>query len=315
MNDYSLTLLVAFEDDVHMSEIDLTWNLELLAFNEEAKVLLNHNESAPIKLLLLSTPKAVVSALNLQPPQVPLDNILERLTSVACFAVALDDDVVFQRAVEALVSAYQEGFDANSNPHDGLEVRAAELWFKVMQQVYAIGGFLVRRRKWSELRRLTLQGPFHGEATWLMHGLVAASQTGFLGSSTRQTVSLLKSADTQTSHLAALHLDLDSADPRILRSISQFDALASVVVSQSTGQAQSRQFYPNFAELDSDFSTPVLDLLIADQVMQKALGLDNADAVRSALEDVLNAASSNQDRGTRTYFLSPNLERWREKKE
>lgn len=132
--------------------------------------------------MLLSTSKVLTAALAEAEPDLTLDEILDRIVTIAAEAATLNDDTHFAQAVEALAKVYMSVFDPNGGQRKALNAEPAVVWRSVLERVEALGGLLVRLERFDLVRPLVLAvtdlTDIRPGRNWLRHGLTQASQAG-----------------------------------------------------------------------------------------------------------------------------------------
>jgi hypothetical protein len=296
------------------------WQLSLDVFQSASTELIRQKDYAPLRFLLLSTPKSVGSALVDDQPVLAVGEILDRLATVSATAAILDDSVIFYLALDALAKAYFEGFDRNSIPRTDLKVRPSELWLEILKRLYALGGLLVRLERWGDIRRITLQATSIGaepyvDSNWFRHGLTAAARANLLRSlddqGNERELALLGFATDTVSKVPAMLPDLNSGDEKILSSMCQFDLLVALVAIQAANSTSTAHYYPNFAHFDGQRIVPILESLIDDSSMRADLGFSSEEGLRTAIGAVLNVANSERMRFRQfPQWLSSRIQQW-----
>ncbi len=274
----------------------LDWQLPLDVLSSATTELIRHKDLAPLRLLLLSTPRNVSAALREESPEISIDELLDRLTTIAATALVLDDDETFRSALEALVQVYEYLWDASGYPRADLLVSSTEVALKVIEHVEALGGLLVRLRKFKLVRTLVLASPPVGALAryrnWIRHGVVQASRDRRMAElhedGSVKDVELPTRAERVVARLESLRPDYASDDAAILDSICQFDALACLVGMEDGGSPDKKYFYPNFAKYYPQRVLPILERLVSNWPMRDALGLDDFGRLAANLKVLLD---------------------------
>lgn len=283
-----------------------TWRLDESGFEAATVELIRHDDDIPVRRMLPLAEAEVrrcVSTIDedlTDDLAVPLD----RLTALAALALELDRPKYFSMAVRSLLSVYDwavTDLRVNSSDHRLTPL----LHLRIAERLYALGALAVRYERWDQVRELVL-APVPGlhehsvARTWHRDALTNSARANLLrdASGTRE-ISLLMFGRAVVTRLPVLRPDLpgdindtnQAGDP-VLRSLAQFDFLASVISGVSADAMSSRTLlgasYPNFAQIDGRYAnTAATKLLFISGVRDQLLpgATDEQIAIVYALLD------------------------------
>ncbi len=287
-----------------------TWQLDAVAFGAAAVELLRRNDDIPVRLMLRSATADVRRLVTDAGVSNPDDLViaLDRIITVAGLGLDLERPLFRRLAVDALLKLYGWAVDdlaVQTSQHRLVPI----LWLRIAERLYGLGALAVRRSDWATVRELAVARVpalqrAERRATWHRDALTMASRAGLfveqLPDGQSRELSLLLSARAAVVENPALQPDLPELvaaytqwEP-LLSSLCQFDLLMTVI-SGVTARVEDTVAllgvsYPNYARADSGRSHEIVDLLVFDPTVRKALVPDAADhdlAVTLHLADVV----------------------------
>lgn len=275
---------------------ELSWILPLAAFRSVALEAVRNSKFDDLEILFHEISRIAENSLVQESPELSLSDILDRVTIVSALAVIVNNQTAFELSIEALGKVYLRGLDGNGVKRSNTILKAQVVWLEVLKRVYAIGGLIVRKKRWKLLRMLVLQGPVVGEMSWyenwISHGVTEAARANLFYRSehdgTTREVRLLVMAQEEALGAADLSIDTAAGSDELLDSICQFDVLSCLVFSVSQGLAGDKYLYPNSAEFYPERSQPALDRVVGDSSMRSELGLEDDVELRRVLNSVLD---------------------------
>ena len=158
--------------------------------------------------------------------QLPL--LLDSIICLAAIFLTHEREEWFARVVQLLVDAYAVGGDTSVVERLGFssqispQEKAPRVWLAIIERVFALGGFAVRKEAWKAVRTLTVQLPspvadFGYDANWLRHALTMASRAAGFAQASRTPGSAPASGGEPQLSLIDLARDdaarLDACDP------------------------------------------------------------------------------------------------------
>jgi hypothetical protein len=263
----------------------ITWQLDAATFDAVVLELIRRNDDVPLRVLLGRAPPEadrLLSAEALDDLETLLDRLLE-LGSLATFAAR---DEWIGAVVLALVAVYERGF------HIPSERRRALLWMSLMARVFALGGLVVRSRRWSLLPALVRQRPrgLHQlYLNWIRHAHTQAARADLPGSDDegrRRHLSFVDLGSRVATRLEAARID-GTSDDDVLDSVAQFDALATLIAGAGRGGTDREydSYYPTFHLWYSHRVEPALAQVIADPDLRNVVvpGISDRDLAQVLL--------------------------------
>ncbi|MFL5866686.1 MAG: RNA-binding domain-containing protein [Thermoleophilaceae bacterium] len=223
-----------------------------------------------------------------------IGELLDRLVAIAARGIVIGKREMVEPALDAVLGAYNTAFDAHGIPQGNLLLQPPRLWLMVIERLYALGGFAVRKREWVTVRRLATDAPDDSRGFYrsvLRHGHVMAARADLLRDpdQPRTGVSLMLLANAHVARLPELHPDLPADDERILTSICQFDLLANLAVVHATQDLHS--VYPNFRRFYSHRSDPAVVLLLEDTEARSILFPEDDETLAHVLRQLASIGS------------------------
>jgi hypothetical protein len=233
-----------------------------------------------------------------------LSELLDKLICLAAVLLEYDQDAWFDQVVDVLVEIYgmpvtedQVRSFGYSSSISSDEI-APQVWLAILERIFALGGFAVRRKKWRAIRELTVRLPDVIKAVgydrnWLRHGLTMASRAQHFERED-QTLSLLTLARNRAAELDCLRLDrANPDDDALLTSIVEFDFLSNVsAIDGSFGLKAGRVYYPNFARFYQDRVQGIANRLVTDPGLRAAIFTHSDADLAAALSDIGKKAES-----------------------
>jgi len=227
-----------------------------------------------------------------------LSALLDRLICLAAMLLDYEQEPWFERVIDVLVEIYgmsvteddvrNFGYSTAINP----EALAPRAWLAIIERVFALGGLAVRRKRWKDVRRLTLQLPDVVAAAgydrnWLRHALTMASRARHFDREGKQ-LSLLSLARSKATELDCLRSDGVGADDDVLlTSIAEFDFLSNVAaIDGAYGLRPGRVYYSNFARFYQQRIQPIANRLLTDTEMRAAMFTRDDAELAAALQDI-----------------------------
>jgi hypothetical protein len=282
----------------------LEWQLPVDVFAQAVVELTRSGDLVPVRLLLRTAARFTQTSLLDEDPDLGHEAILDRIAIIAAVGVVLRDRELFDLSLVTLSAVYRCGLDPSGNKRHDIHVPPTLFWLHALARVFALGGLLVRQQEWAWLPALVLQGPLPGEmeyyGNWLRHGITEAARANMttrLDENGRmQQIALPSLARDVADGLPFLGDDEVPGSEGILDSICQFDALAALVAMNAGGQADTRYFYTNCAAFRPYRTLPILERLIADQVMRTSLGLEEDIPLAMAIQKFVSMAESESAR-------------------
>lgn len=248
------------------------------------------------------------------------DDVLDRAFALALSTMLYGDDTQFTRVVE-VISEYYDSVptiqDATSNTSPR-ERSSAAAWREVAVRLYLLGAEAVRRRRWSQLRILTLH-PYDmsdswGYSSWIRHAVTSAARANVLDAEetqSGQTAALISRALSRASTAPDLVPDFPAPsvvvpsvleDNTLLDALCQFDILWCLVALVQGGA--HHHFFPSSAAFDQRHSYPAFELVATDASARRALFPTSSDAV------VARAIDTVADMGRRQSQHNPGFNWW-----
>lgn len=220
---------------------------------------------------------------------------LDKLTIVAVQALALGVPDITKRAVDTLITIYQQ-----------LDHDAAAQKLEVIVRAYVIGAAAVRCKVWGVIRDLVLRPyPDHASdmdqyfySSWIREGQVEATRAELFPDDSRGSL-MIPSARLLAIEHVAMRPDLPSVDTsaddgydssdRLLDSLCQFDILYCLVVAAEGGHHGGA--YPASSAFRQERANPALSLVVSNAEVRRELLPESDDArVAQAMHKVLELA-------------------------
>lgn len=272
------------------------WQMPVTLFSDSILGCLRNRNSLEIELLLHSITALVELSVTQVTPDLSLSDILDRIIIISSWSVVLNDEATFELSVEALKQVYIRGLDNNGYKRSDTLILPQIIWLEVLKRIYALGGLVVRKRRWRLLRKLVAGGPLLGEMTWFgnwfSHGSTEAARSNLFFSSdpagNTQEVRLLVMAKLVAELIPELSNDVVLSTDALLDSICQFDILACLVALREIGSLSHQYMYPHSAEFYPERTTPVLDEIVSNREMRSNLGLEDDTELARILKSVLD---------------------------
>lgn len=254
----------------------LTWKIDADTFIATIVEQLRSNDTIPLRLLLDHVTENAREALA-RPDMDEVATLLDRLVCLAAIFITLEEGDWFDRVVKQLTSIYRLGFDEHGNPLSR-PFRGHVLWVMVIERIFAIGAFAVRRRDWRSVKTLAVQPPHSQERvdypSWVRHALVMGyRQDAFTQTEgdRRSSVSPLNLARNQIRKEKCLRPDFSPDDDGILDSLCQFDLLGALSVIATTSDMGSHIWYPCFSHYNSRRIEPAVRHILSDKEMRQTI--------------------------------------------
>lgn len=220
---------------------------------------------------------------------------LDKLTIVAVQALALGVPDITKRAVDTLITIYQQ-----------LDHDAAAQKLEVIVRAYVIGAAAVRYRAWRVIRDLVLHpSSAHPSlnyvySSWIREGQVKASRSELFPGDSRGSL-MIPSARLLAIEHAAMRPDLSSVDTstndghdspdRLLDSLCQFDILYCLVVAAEGNH--HGEAYPASSAFRQERANPALSLVVSNaEVRRKLLPESDDSQVAQAIHEVFELAKN-----------------------
>ena len=220
---------------------------------------------------------------------------LDKLTIVAVQALALGVPDITKRAVDTLITIYQQ-----------LDHDAAAQKLEVIVHAYVIGAAAVRYRAWGVVRDLVLHpSSAHPSldyvySSWIREGQVKASRSELFPGDSRGSLMIPSARLLAIEHAAmrpylpsvetSTYDSYDSPD-RLLDSLCQFDILYCLVVA-----AEGRHYgeaYPASSAFRQERANPALSLVVSNSEVRRELLPESDDArVAQAIHEVFDLAKN-----------------------
>ncbi|WP_127817683.1 hypothetical protein [Microbacterium sp. CPCC 204701] len=248
------------------------------------------------------------------------DDALDRAFVLALSTMLYGDEAQFARVIEVIADYYDsvpaiQDATSNTSPR---ERTSATAWREVAVRLYLLGAEAVRRRRWPQLRLLTLH-PYdmsdsYGYSSWIRHALTSAARANVLDAEetqSGQTAALISRALNLATTAPDLVPDFPYPaiavpsvldDNPVLDALCQFDILWCLVAFVE-GNA-GHHFFPSSAAYDQRHSYPAFELVATDAAVRHALFPDSTDA------DVAQAIEVVADMGRRQSQHNPGFNWW-----
>jgi hypothetical protein len=274
---------------------NFTWRLDAATFQAATVELLRRRDRIPLQLLAIRAPEDA-ARLRITGDQSEFQTLIDRLACLATTGITLEQRWLAELGIEALGRVYDLG---SRDVQTAEAIAPAMLWLSVIERVYSIGGYAVRRGDWRTVRYLALRTgePENSRRfykTWIRHALTMAARAGLFRSEQGGRsieLSLLSLAQEITRQEACLRPDADAEDERVLNSLCQFDALAALTAIADAKSLESHVYYTSFARFFSYRTEPAISRLISDPAMRKWLFPGTDPELADALREVHRMAS------------------------
>lgn len=228
---------------------------------------------------------------------------LDRLFSLALSTMLYGDESQFGRVME-VASDYYDSVpaipDAPSNTSPS-ERSSAARWRDVAVRLYLLGAEAVRRRRWDQLRSLTLH-PYdmsdsYGYASWIRHALTSAARANVLDmdeAQSGQAAALISRALSLAASTPSLVPDFPVPSPTVptalndnplLDALCQFDILWCLVAFVEGGA--QHHFYPSSSAYEQRHAYPAFELVASDPIVRQALFPGRSEAEIAQAVDVV----------------------------
>lgn len=195
--------------------------------------------------------------------------LISRVSAVVAIGMEVHDRLATELGIAELAEIYDRQPRQNQLWTDA-EQGTLSRWLIILAAVEALGGKAIREKAWNVVRRLTLQKPTETSerySSWIRHALTMAARGNLLPKD-HATGSVIELARRYAMANQDLASDLVDQDDRLLDSICQFDFLASVgMLAEDPNSA----FYPSFALFYGRRTLPVVDELLLNQELRKAV--------------------------------------------
>jgi hypothetical protein len=281
----------------------VSFDLEPAALNLAALELVRAGDDIALRYLLNQALTRARGAIDRNELDSELRDVVDKLTCLGATFLAYEQRELFARIVSALAAIYSLPLEGDDARRFGLssridpEEKAPRVWLLVIVNVYGLGALAVRLGDWEAVRELSLVRPNRlddYDANWLRHALTMASRAQHLQEDRDdQTVelSLLSLARNEIDRLECLRLDgLAGDDDQLITSLAQFDVLSNLAAIDGSGEADGRVFYTNFARFRQDRIMPILELLLKDQDVRKAVFKRSDEDLAIALTTIARMA-------------------------
>lgn len=300
--DNALTTTKVIQESIIAAQLanspaaSVTWQLPLTAMQQAATEMLRRGDADALRILLISTPKTASAAVRDSDPELTVEELIDRITTLAAVAATCDHSDAFTDAIRALTQVYAIALDSHGRRRNDLTVPATIIWRSVLERVEALGGLLIRLGRFGLIPDVVMAMPAEGEiefyGNWLRHGLTEAARSGRFADideeGNHREVNLLNRALDVAQRLEALLPDVAQDDEALLNSICQFDAVAALVAMHAAEKIDTRYFFPNFANFYAQRTLPILSRVSSTPALRAELGLVDpaflADAMRHMLE-------------------------------
>lgn len=220
---------------------------------------------------------------------------LDKLTIVAVQALALGVPDITKRAVDTLITIYQQ-----------LDHDAAAQKLEVIVRAYVIGAAAVRYRAWGVIRNLVLHpSSTHPSlnyvySSWIREGQVKASRSELFPGDSRGSLMIPSARLLAIEHAAmrpylpsvetSIDDSYDSPD-RLLDSLCQFDILYCLVIA-AEGRHRGKA-YPASSAFQQERANPALSLVVSNAEVRRELLPESDDArVAQAMHEVFELAKN-----------------------
>lgn len=263
--------------------IDLDMDLPTLAIAADS--LIESGNLSRLDRFLIQVAERLRSAASSE-EYAPARAVLDRAFALASSAVLYGSDEQLERILQTLFDYYNAvprigDAVTNETPR---EQRRAGAWLEVLAHLYVLGALAVRRKKWAQLRALTLRRysvhESYGYASWLRHAITSAARAGLLktakgeGGDTLRGAPVISRALQLATTTAELRPDLVSdpgLQPRLLDSLCEFDIIWCIVAQTATDRPDGMDFYPSSSELDQVHANGAFVLIASDAEARSAL--------------------------------------------
>jgi hypothetical protein len=268
----------------------LTFSLDTETLVNTALEQFRRDDQIPLRLLLTRAPQQASNRIGDGDGEA-LDDILDRLVSLAGAFLTIDRPERTEQVVQALAAIYNQGFDEQGMGRWMLPISPADFGLRIVTRVQALGALVVRRAQWQTIPKLVLQRPKVHDAdywqNWIRHGLVMASRAGLLKDPQNEQAGLspLLLAQEHIVRLPWLRQDLARDDEDIISSLCQFDLLYCLTAYASDPKHRLSEFLPSFARWYSHRTDPAVVDVIEDPAVREAVfpmgQQELADALRA----------------------------------
>lgn len=242
----------------------VTWQLDSESFDAVILELLRRNDDVPLRVLLGRAAAEADRLLDADAGD-DLETLLDRLLQLGSFAAFTARDEWVQEVLVALAAIYERGFRLPSDR------RRAILWMNLMARLFALGGLVVRSRRWSLLRDIVLQQPRGLDQlylNWIRHAHTQAARAELPGpddEGRERHLSFIDLGARVATRVEAARVD-GASDDDVLDSVAQLDALATLIAGadRSGTDREYRAYYPTFHLWYSRRVEPALAQVISD---------------------------------------------------
>jgi hypothetical protein len=268
----------------------LSWDLDREVLVSAVTEQLRHDDAVPVRLLLDGAPAFAARILRADPERgaehldadqaaarEQLGGLLDRICAIAARSLVVQTPKLFELSVDAMDAIYNGAFDERGYERRDLIIEPAQIWLAVIERIYALGAFAVRKKRWAGVVELAVRRPAGAGAdryrAWLRHGHVMASRARLLDDpeSQRVGISLLKLALDHIAATPELRPDYDIEDERLLSSVTQFDMLANLAVVARNDDLSGALIYPHFRRFYGYRSDPAVVALLEDETARSAI--------------------------------------------
>ena len=216
----------------------------------------------------------------------PARVVLDRAFTLASSAVLYGNAEQLERILQTLFDYYKSvpGISDAVTNETPREQRRAGAWLEVLARLYVLGALAVRRKKWAQLRALTLRRyqvhDRYAYASWLRHAITSAARAGLLKTTKGEGDGALRGAPvisralqlaTTTAELRPDLVDDQGLQVRLLDSLCEFDILWCVLAQAATDRPDGMDFYPSSSELDQIHANGAFTLIASDAEARAAL--------------------------------------------
>lgn len=207
------------------------------------------------------------SGISDQDPQVGV--MLDRLTQMGTILLEHQVTDVWERFVEGLVDIYRTLLPTQRY-YDHVSIPTARVLVTVVQRIFILGAYGVKRKRFEPLTTLVLQRPDIDDDYyyWLTHAGVMAARAelteAFRG---RSMVGPMSDVVRERPEFFAL---FDENMDNVVNAMCQFDFLQCLLISHATGNPD--QSYPNFGGYWNERTLPLVRELVTGGPARKALG-------------------------------------------
>lgn len=195
--------------------------------------------------------------------------LLDRLTQLGTILLEHEVTDIWEGLVEGLVDVYRTLLPKQSF-YEHVPVPTARVLIMVVQRIFILGAYAIRRQRYQLLPTLVLQQPDQEDDYyyWLTHAGVMAARAE-LSQAFRGRSMIGPTSDAVRARPEFFALFDENMD-NVVNSMCQFDLFQCLLISQATGDLD--QSYPNFGGYWNERTLPLVRDLVTDSPARKALG-------------------------------------------